>query len=256
MTAKTLVVRAPSTRIADGIVAYREPEPVDAERAAAQWAEYVASFAREGWSVVRAPELPGAPDGVFVEDTAVVYGDVAVVTRPGAESRRAETAGMQELLSGLGLSVRELRQPARLDGGDVLKVGETVYVGLSTRTDTAGAQQLAAVLEPLGAQVVPVEVTGALHLKSCVTALPDGTVLGHGAVGVDVTAFPSFLSVPEESGAHVVGLDRTTVLIAEDCPETQRLLADRGYRTVTVDVSEFQKLDGCVTCLSVRVRRG
>jgi dimethylargininase len=255
MTQNTVIVRAPSPRVADGIVAYRVPEPVDPDLARVQWNDYVASFELAGWHVVAAPDLPDAPDGVFVEDAAVVFGDVAVVTRPGAPDRRVETAGMRELLTQLGFSVRALQSPATLDGGDVLKLGDTVYVGVSTRTNPAGVEQLRSVLEPRGARVVAVPVTGALHLKSCVTALPDATVLGHGDVGVDTSVFPKFLSVPEESGAHVVALDDTTLLLASDCPATQQLLAQRGYRTVTVDVSEFQKLDGCVTCLSVRIRR-
>jgi dimethylargininase len=255
VTHNTVIVRAPGPRVVDGIVAYRERVRVDAARARDQWDRYVAGFVRNGWTVVHAPDLPGAPDGVFVEDTAVVYGEVGIITRPGVQPRRDETTGMREVMSGLGLAVHELQPPATLDGGDVLKVGDVVYVGLSTRTDSAGAGQLAEILEPLGAQVVAVPVTGALHLKSCVTALPDGTVLGHGAVGVDAAVFASFLSVPEESGAHVVVLDESTVLLAADCPRTQRMLAERGYRTEVVDVSEFQKLDGCVTCLSVRVRR-
>jgi dimethylargininase len=191
---------------------------------------------------------------VFVEDAVVMYRNLAVITRPGAESRRAETIDVEKVVEDLRLSMNRIQAPGTLDGGDVLKVGDTVYVGQGGRTNGEGIRQLRSILAPLGATVVAVPVTKVLHLKSAVTALPDGTVIGYLPLVDDPLAFGRFLPVPEESGAHVVVLGEDRVLMAGDCPRTERLVADLGYAPVTVDISEFQKLEGCVTCLSVRVR--
>ena len=136
----------------------------------------------------------------------------------------------------------------------MLKVGQTAYVGLSRRTSPAAALELRELLAPRGWDVVGVPLTRVLHLKSAVTALPDGTVIGYRPLVDDAGAFPAFLGVPEEGGAHVVVLDEGTVLMSAHAPRTAELLGGRGLTVVTVDISEFEKLEGCVTCLSVRVR--
>jgi len=233
--------------------------PVNKRRALVrQWEGYVAALVAEGWEVVSVPPADDCPDAVFVEDTVVVYGDLAVITRPGADERKPETAGTEEVLRGLGYRIARIETPGTLDGGDVLKHvtsgGGTVWVGLGGRTNAAGLEQLAAHLEPLGARTVGVPVTRVLHLKSAVTALPDGTVVGHPPLVDDPTVWPAFLEVPEEAGSHVVLLDGSTVLMSTSAPVTRRLLEDRGLRVVAVDISEFERLEGCVTCLSVRLR--
>ncbi len=248
------LVRRPGPRLAEGLLTHLERTPVDVDRAQRQWAAYVAALEAEGWETVEVPAADDCPDAVFVEDTVVVHGDLAVVTRPGAVERRPETAATEESLRGLGFRIARIEPPGTLDGGDVLKHGGTVWVGLGGRTDRHGAGQLAALLEPLGARVVPVPVTRVLHLKSAVTALPDGTVVGHEPLVDDPTVWDPFLPVPEESGAHVVLLGGHTVLMAADAPRTHSLLEQRGLRVVAVDISEFEKLEGCVTCLSVRLR--
>ena len=154
----------------------------------------------------------------------------------------------------LGYRIRRIDAPGTLDGGDVLKHDGTVWVGLDGRTNRAGADQLAGHLEPLGARVVGVPLSKVLHLKSAVTALPDGTVVGWDPVVDDADIWSSFLAVPEEPGAHVVVLDDSTVLMAASAPRTRALYEERGLRVVAVDITEFEKLEGCVTCLSVRLR--
>ena len=144
--------------------------------------------------------------------------------------------------------------PGTLDGGDVLKVGEVVYVGRGGRTNAEGVRQLRAILSPLGATVVAIPIHRVLHLKSAVTALPDGSILGYPPAVNDPAFFPRFVPVAEESGAHVVLLGGQRLLIAADCPKSAEQLQDRGYELSVVDISEFQKLEGCVTCLSVRMR--
>jgi len=251
------LLRRPGPRLAEGLLTHLERTPVDLDLAARQWDAYAAALEREGWELYEVEPADDCPDAVFVEDTVVVYGGLAVITRPGAEQRRPETAGTEEALRGLGLGVVHITEPATLEGGDVLKHGGTVWVGVGGRSDVPGAAQLAGHLDPLGARTVPVPIGPdgpVLHLKSAVTVLPDGAALGFEPHVVDASPWESFLAVPEESGAHVVLLGGQRVLMAESAPQTRALLEERGLEVVAVDISEFEKLEGCVTCLSVRLR--
>jgi dimethylargininase len=246
-------VRMPSSRLAEGQVTHIDRVAVDDELADTQWEAYVAALEAEGFETVEVASSDDHPDSVFVEDTIVIVGGTAVITSPATESRRGETDALRPLARRLGYTVREIEQPGTLDGGDVLKVGTTVYVGRGGRTNAEGIAQLRAIIAPLGYTVVPVPVTKVLHLKSAVTALPDGTVVGY-AKHVDNTGvFDRFLALPEP-GAAVVVLADDAVLMATSAPKSIALVESLGYRVVTVDVSEFEKLEGCVTCLSVRLR--
>jgi dimethylargininase len=248
------LVRRPGPRLAEGLITHIARTPVDPGLAQQQWERYVAALRAEGWDTVEVPPADECPDAAFVEDTVVVYGDLAVVARPGADARRPETAGTEETLAGLGYRVARIEEPGTLDGGDVLKHGGTVWVGLGGRTNQSGVEQLAALLAPLGARVVGVPVSRVLHLKSAVTALPDGTVVGFEPLVDDPAVWEAFLPVPEEAGSHVVLLDGGTVLMSTSAPRTRALFEARGLRVVAVDIGEFEKLEGCVTCLSVRLR--
>jgi len=240
--------------MAEGLLTHLDRVPVDPELAARQWDAYVAALQAEGWETIEVPPAPDLADSAFVEDTVVMYGDLAVLARPGAEARRGEVAGTEQVLRDLGHRIARIEAPGTLDGGDVLKHGGTVWVGLGGRTNQAGIDQLATHLAPLGASVVTVPMTKALHLKSAVTALPDGTVVGWEPVVDDPGVWSSFLAVPEEPGAHVVLLDGSTVLMSASAPRTRALYEQRGLRVVAVDISEHEKLEACVTCLSVRLR--
>jgi dimethylargininase len=249
----TVLVRRPGGRLAEGLVSFGERREVDTALASRQWAAYVDVFAAQGWRVVEVAPADDCPDAVFVEDPVVVFGKTAVLARSGAPRRRPETDGVEAALAAFGgFEVRRIEAPGTLDGGDVLKVGPTVYVGRGGRTDDEGIRQLAAHLP--AATVVPVPTTRVLHLKSAVTALPDGTVVGHPPLVDDPAVFDRFLAVPEEAGAHVVLLGGDRVLMAASAPETAALFRAMGLATVVVDISEFEKLEGCVTCLSVRLR--
>ncbi len=250
----TALVRRPGPRLVEGLVTHIDRKPVDPGLALRQWEGYTAAMASAGWDLVEVPPADDCPDAVFVEDTVVMYGDVAVITRPGADERKPEIVGVDEVLAGLGCPMHRIEAPGTLDGGDVLKVGDTVHVGLGGRTNADGVDQLRSILGPLGATVVAVPVRSVLHLKSAVTALPDGTVVGHPPLVDDPSAFERFRPVPEEAGAHVVLLGGDRVLMAADAPRSTDLFRELGYEPVTVDISEFQKLEGCVTCLSVRLR--
>ena len=250
---KTVIVRPPAASLADGLVTHIERTPVDLELATRQWKAYVSALTTEGWRVVGAPVANTMADSVFIEDTVVIFGDTAVVTSPGDRSRRGEPAAVEKTARELGLAIERIALPGTLDGGDVLKVGTTVFVGRGGRTNADGIRQLRGILTPLGYSVVAVPVSRVLHLKTAVTALPDGTVVGHPSVVDDPSIFGRFLGLPEE-GAAVVVLDESSVLMASSVPKSIALVEDLGYRVVSVDISEFEKLEGCVTCLSVRVR--
>ncbi|WUJ69640.1 arginine deiminase family protein [Kribbella soli] len=251
----TALIRRPSPRLAEGLVTHIERTPVDIGLASTQWQQYVDALHGTGWSTVEVPPIDECPDSVFVEDTMVVYGDLAVIARAGANERRAEAAAAEETVAAQGYEIRHITDPGTLDGGDVLKIGATIYVGQGGRTNAAGIEQLREALAPLGADVRAVPVQKVLHLKSAVTALPDGTVIGYEPLVDDPSAFDSFRSVPEEAGAHVVLLGEDRLLMAASAPRSAELFAELGYTPVVVDISEFEKLEGCVTCLSVRLRR-
>ncbi len=250
----TALVRRPSPRLTEGLVTHVERTPVDVDLALQQWHAYVEVLRAHGWVIIEVPAADDCPDSVFVEDTMVMFGSVAVIARPGADERKPETVDAAATVAALGYEVHHITAPGTLDGGDVLKVGSTVYVGLGGRTNAAGIEQFRTLLEPHGATVVAVPTTKVLHLKSAITALPDGTVIGYEPVVDDTSAFPAFLATPEESGAHVVLLGGNRLLMSSDCPETAALFSGLGYEPVLVDIGEFIKLEGCVTCLSVRLR--
>ena len=254
ITTPTALVRRPSPHLAEGIVTDRARQPVDYPLALQQWHAYVQILQAYGWHTVEVPPADDCPDSVFVEDTMLVYQNVAVIARPGADSRRAEVIEAEKTIADLGYSLNRIHPPGTLDGGDVLKVGDTVYVGRGGRTNAAGVAQLRSILTPLGANLIAVPVTKVLHLKSAVTALPDGTIIGYPPLVDDPAVFGRFRAVPEGSGAHVVLLGGDRILMASDCPRTLELIADLGYQPVPVDIGEYCKLDGCVTCLSVRLR--
>ncbi|MFI5695238.1 dimethylargininase [Kribbella sp. NPDC051586] len=251
----TALIRRPSSRLAEGLVTHIERTPVEVELAFAQWQQYVDTLHGAGWTTVEVPPIEECPDSVFVEDTMVVYGGLAVIARAGANERRPEAAAAEETVAAQGYEVRHIADPGTLDGGDVLKIGSTIYVGQGGRTNAAGIEQLREAFAPLGADVRAVPVRKVLHLKSAVTALPDGTVIGYEPLVDDPAAFERFRPVPEEAGAHVVLLGEDRLLMAESAPKSAKLFAELGYVPVVVDISEFEKLEGCVTCLSVRLRR-
>jgi dimethylargininase len=239
--------------MADGIVTFGERMPVDAELAERQHAAYVDALAAAGWAIREVPGADELPDSAFVEDTVVVCDGLAVLTRPGAPERRAEVAGTEEAVLGLGLELARIEDPGRLDGGDVLRVGTTLYAGRGGRTNAEGIEQLRGLVAPRGLDVVAVALNGVLHLKSAVTALPDGAAVAADASLVDASAFAGLREVPEEAGSHVVPIGGNAVLIAASAPRSAELFAEWGFDPVTVDISEFEKMEGCVTCLSVLI---
>ncbi len=261
---RSAFVRRPSPKLANGLVTHVERSTdVDPVVAHEQWSGYVNALTDAGYEIHEVEPAPDCPDGVFIEDAMVIAYDLMVVTALGAAARVPETPGARAAALAYGVRVVDLadapvaegvsQDDMTLDGGDVLKVGDTAYVGVGGRTTQAGAAAFAHHLASVGMTVVPVRLTKTLHLKSQVTALPDGTIVGYEPLVDDPNFWPSFLAVPEPEGAHVVALDEQTVLMSDAAPQTAGLYRQRGLTVVALPISEFIKLEGCVTCLSVRL---
>lgn len=227
-------------------------QPIDVARAARQHDDYENALRSLGCEVTRLPGLPDHPDSVFIEDTAVVLDECAIITRPGAPSRRGEVAGVTDALRPLR-RLYYIEGPGTLDGGDVLRVGRRLYVGMSTRSDADGARQLADAVAQLGYIVKRVTMRDCLHLKSAVSTLPDDTLLLNPA-WVDAASFDGapHLSVhrqePESANVLVVG---DVVVIPASARETGRMLEAAGHATVAVEASELAKAEGGLTCCSL-----
>jgi len=248
--------RAVSPKLADCELTHLDRVPIDPHAADLQHSAYEQALADAGFEVVRLAPLPDHPDAVFVEDTAVLLDGHAIILRPGVESRARETASTAD-----GLAAHfELRRldSGCLDGGDVLRIGRTLYAGLSTRTDGEGLGSLRAVVAPLGYEVVEAELRGCLHLKSGATlAGPDAhgvPVLLYSERAVDPRQFAGVEAVAvadgEETAANCLRAGTRLILPAGN-PRTAGMLRDRGFDLVEVDVSELQKAEAGVTCMSL-----
>jgi dimethylargininase len=226
--------------------------PIDVDRAAVQHGEYERALARLGAEVVPVPAAPAHADSVFVEDTAVVVREIAVIARPGAASRRGETSAVAEVLRGFR-PLALIDAPGTLDGGDVLRLGRVLYVGLSGRTNMEGAAQLRGHLAPFGYEVRTVAPTGCLHLKTAVTAIGDDAVVLN-AAWIDPATFAHYQVVqvdPREPFAANVVRVHDALLMADAFPRTRERLEARGARVAVVDASELAKAEGAVTCCSI-----
>jgi dimethylargininase len=235
------LTRAVSPRLAACELLELERVPIDAGRAVAQHRRYVAALARLGARVEELTALPEHPDGVFVEDTAVVLPELAVITRPGVASRQAEVESTAEALARYR-PLQRLQAPACLDGGDVLRVGRVLYVGLSRRTNRAGADVLAAAVRPYGYAVYPVTLRGCLHLKSAVSLIPPDRILIN-AGWVDPAVFanthPIEVAADEPAAANTLTLSHTT-LVSTRYPHTaERSGGEPGHLRVLL--LEFER---------------
>ena len=248
----TALTRAPGPELARCELTHLARQPIDPGRALAQHRAYQAALRDAAVRVVELPADPAHPDGVFVEDTAVVLDEVAVMTAPAPTSRRGDLAAVAAAL----VPFRRLaRLPADtcLEGGDVLCVGRTLLVGLSGRTGEAGVRALDGLLRPLGYSVVPVRVTGCLHLKSAACAVDEETVLVNRAwAETDPFAGLRLVDVPaaEPFGANVLRLPGA-VLVSTTFPATADLVLSLGQQVVTLDVSELHKAESGLTCMSL-----
>jgi dimethylargininase len=249
------LTRAVSRALASCELTHLDRVAIDVERARAQHRAYERALTDAGGHVQQLDAGEDMPDSVFIEDIAVVFDDLAIVTRPGAESRRGEVAAVADALAA-HRPLHHIQPPGTVDGGDVLVVGRRVFAGLSTRTNAAGVAQLRRVLAPRGYTVCATSVTGCLHLKSAVTALDEATLLVN-ATWIDRSAFAGFSLVEvdplEPSAANALRLD-DRVIFPSAFPRTARLLERRGLRVALVEADELAKAEGAVTCCSLIIR--
>ena len=229
-------------------------EPIDLDRARRQHASYVEALRELGCQVLDVAPLPEAPDGVFVEDTAVVLDELAVLTRPGAESRRAETPSIEAALRPFRTLV-SIEAPGTLDGGDVMRTGRVLFVGATERTSAEGAASLARAVDRYGYEVRIVPVTGCLHLKSAVTEIADGLLLVN-PEWVDPARFAGWSTVtidPAETfAANALRLGHR-VIHGSAFPRTAARIRAEGIEVHPVDADELAKAEGAVTCCSLIV---
>jgi dimethylargininase len=250
------IVRPPTAALAECQLTHLDRRPIDIPRAVAQHAAYVALLQTLGAEVLVLPAEPDLPDAVFVEDVAVVLDELAVLTNPGAASRRAEVEAVATALSP-HRRIHRMPHPATLDGGDVVVAGRTVYVGRSTRTNAEGIAWLRGLLAPLGYTVAAVAVDACLHLKSACTYLGEGVVLANpGWVDVGVFQGLEILAVaPTEARAANAFQVGEAVVMAAGFPRTRAAVEARGFAVRAVDLSELQKAEAAGSCMSLVFRR-
>jgi len=249
---RVAIIREVSPAINRCEVTHVARAPIDVSRARAQHSAYEQRLSELGCRVERLPAAEAFPDSVFVEDVAVVFDEVAVVTRPGVVSRRAETEMIRPALASYR-PLEAIREPGTLDGGDVLVVGKKVYVGASGRSNQAAIGQLREILEPRGYAVIGVEIAGCLHLKTAVTQVAaDKLLLNPQMVDPGRFAGSKCIEVsqhePMAANALLIG-DR--VIYPHAFPRTRERLLAEGITVVGVDADELAKAEGGVTCCSL-----
>ena len=246
------ITRSLSPRLADCELTHLNRSSIDIPKARGQHHSYERALETMGYQILRLPDLPDQPDGVFVEDTAFVLPELAIIARQGAESRRPETATMAHVLKKYR-GLKTIEAPGTLDGGDVLVLGKTIYIGNSGRTNHEAFLQVNNITRPMGYKVISVPVTGCLHLKTAVSPLENDLILVN-PEWLDPAIFEGSHSISvhpsEPFGANVMRKDNHA-LTATAFPHTAELLQKRGYDLLTVDQSELAKAEAGLTCSSV-----
>lgn len=246
------LTRAVSPGIARCVLTHLERQPMDYAKAVKQHRGYEECLARLGARVISLHAEPDLPDSVFVEDTAIVLDEIAILLPMGVASRRGETPSVAAELARFR-PLEKITLPGTMEGGDVLRIGRRLYVGQSRRTNAEGIRQLGGIVARLGYEVRPVGVTGCLHLKSACTYLGRNTVLGH-RQWISARPFREFgwIEVPAEepAAANTITMGDTVILPAS-FPRTRALLEQRGFRVESLDISELQKAEAGLTCSSL-----
>jgi dimethylargininase len=250
------IVRPPSSNFADGLTSVALGKP-DFAVAIGQFARYCAALEGCGLTLIDLPEDPAHPDATFVEDAAVLSPGCNVITRPGAPSRAGETAAIREALTRLDMKTVAIEAPGTLDGGDICEAGDHFFIGVSQRTNWDGAQQLAAFLEKAGYSTSCIDIRAVpdiLHLKSGIASLGDNRKVAidslarhHALKNHEIVAVAS----GEEYAANCVRVN-DRVLIAAGFPRFEHTLMSLGYAAIALEMGEFQKMDGGLSCLSLR----
>jgi len=248
------IVRRPAKSMVEGITSNPQLGKPDYEKALRQHDAYIAALKKCGLEVTVLPAMEDFPDSCFMEDVAVCTRKFAVVTNPGAQTRAGEAAGVAALLGGFFKDLDRIDAPGTLEGGDVMMVGDTFYIGLSERTNAEGARQLIAALEKRGFQGKNVTMKDFLHLKTGIVYLEDSTFLAAGEFLLS-PEFASFKKIPIDADeAYSANCIRVNdyVIVPADFPKTEAKIRAAGFKVILVDTSEYRKLDGGLSCLSLR----
>lgn len=248
----TAITRAVSPAIVRCELSFIERRPIDLARARQQHHAYEALLAKLGARVISLPAEPSLPDSMFVEDPAIVLDEIAVILPLGTESRRPEAPLLaQELAKYRKLTYVHL--PGMLEGGDVLRIGRKLFVGLTKRSSADGIRQLAEIVRPHGYEVISVQVTGCLHLKSAVTCIAEDTLLANRA-WFDTGPFAGYdwidVDPAEPHAANALALGGT-IILPTSFPRTQGRIGALDYRVTPLDISELQKAESGLTCSSL-----
>lgn len=242
----------PSPALQDCELTFLDSQPIDINNATLQHMAYCDMLRECGAQVATLDDNLSLPDSVFVEDPIIVFDEIAVLTSMGVASRRKESAVLEQFF-GRYRVVERISLPARIEGGDVLKIGKRIFVGESARTNSEGIRALADIIEPLGYALTPVQVTGCLHLKTGCTALDEKTILIN-PEWVDVSPFKEFSVIEtlpaEPFGANVLPVGDTLCMNGA-FQRTINLVKGLGYKVLSVDISEFVKAEAGLTCMSV-----
>jgi dimethylargininase len=248
----TAITRAVSPAIVNCELTFRTREPIDFEIARNQHRAYEQLLQQLGARLISLPAEPTLPDSMFVEDPAIVLDELAVILPLGTESRRPEAAPLAQALAKFR-KLEHITLPATLEGGDVLPIGRTLFVGLSTRTNTEGIRQLTKILEPYDYKVVTVPVTDCLHLKSTVTYLGRNTLLANRA-WFDPAPLANYawidVALGEPHAANALALNNTVIFPAS-FPRTRARIESAGFHVTPLDISELQKAESGLTCSSL-----
>jgi dimethylargininase len=241
------ITRAVSPAIARCELTYLKRQPIDYALAVRQHAAYEDALRSLGVEVIQSPAAPGLPDAVFVEDTCVVMEHFVIIAQSAVASRRDEINDVAPLVSGRALLF--INPPGTLEGGDVLRIGRTFYVGRSSRSNEIGIRHFGGIVKTAGCRVAPVEIRDCLHLKTACSFLGDNTVLLNPKF-VSPAAFSTFKTISVKSDANVLCIGGT-VLVSAAAEETRKRVEAAGFTTRSLDISEFQKAEGGLSCLSL-----
>ncbi len=246
------IIRLPAPSIANCELTFIDRVPIDYAKAQAQHRAYREALETCGVKVVTLPAADALPDSVFVEDTAIILDEVAIITPMGIASRRPEPVLIESDIARFRPTVH-INLPATIEGGDVMRLGKAIFVSLSTRTNMAGIEALRTLAAPYGYTVTQVTLRDCLHLKSACTALDDQTILVNSA-GVDTALFEDYKLVEvasDEPGAANVVRANGTILLNSQYPQTGEIIEQHGYKVCAVDTSEFTKAEAAMTCMSL-----
>lgn len=250
---KIAILNKPTSALEKCELTFIDRAPIQLQVAQEQHSKYASALQRAGIQVEVLEVNETSPDAVFVEDVAIVLDELAVITSMGSANRRTEIAAMAQIIAGFRKEVRHISLPAMIEGGDILRVRKTLFVGKTSRTNLAGISALTEIVQPFGYEVVPVEVHGCLHLKTGITALNDQTFIRN-PNWIDSLPFKNYMlmdvAADEPWGANVLRID-DNLFISAAYPQTADKIDALGFKNERIDISEFGKAEAGLTCMSL-----